>query len=276
MKWFKKGADKPKDWKTWSLFGQHSGPPMFALVRPALLRATAGVYQAPPPGLTGLEPFPSAIAMADGCNFLYTDEFLPELALVSIDCVTNTGHIQDVNIRKHYLGHAMVKLAGNLNMDVGSFFQSLVDGKRAIVAAAMVSDPPKPIYASAGTALELATKDGVVWYHYRPLKCISSSVPSDPPPPVASGFILAGALGPLKTTAGEYFFPYMATTTSSDMDGVVELEGVVEYCHAHNLSDLPVQGRERWCADFLRPAIENMQARIEAGCLTTGCETSPF
>lgn len=122
MKWFKKSRE-PRNWNTGRWFEPHLGAPKFALVRPALLNAASGVYESPPPAL---DPVPCAIAMANGHNFEYTPEFRPELALISVGCVTLDGDVQNVQVRKHYLGHALSSLAANLNLDTGTLLQSSV------------------------------------------------------------------------------------------------------------------------------------------------------
>jgi hypothetical protein len=253
MNWFKKSKEQPKDWQTVSVFKSHSGPPMFALVRPALLNAASGIYQVAPPDLY---PIPCAFAVSGGRYYDYTSESRLGLALISMPCVSEAGDVRYVQIRKLYLDYVVTLLAANVKLDVNRFFQTLVEGKRAIVAGVVATDPPKLIYSAPHEALDAllmperhsAMKSGVTWLFYSESR---------------SGFLIADAFGPLKTTEGEYFFSYTATTTSSDMEGVNELEGVVGYCYTHNLSTLPLPGRERWCTDFLRPALEHIQVKMK-------------
>ena len=253
MNWFKKSKEQPKNGQNISLFEPHPCTPMFALVRPALLNIASGTYQVAPPDLN---PMPDAIAVAGGRYYEYTPESKLGLALVSMPCVSEAGDIQNVQIRKLYLDYAVTSLVAKLRLDFSEFLRTLVEGKRAIVAAVVPIDPPKLIYSAPHKALDalsiserdLATKSGLLWLFYLPSR---------------ASFLSADALGPLKTTGKEYFFSYIATTTSSDMEGVNELEGVVRYCYSHNLSALPLPGRERWCSGFIQPALEHVKVKMK-------------
>ena len=253
MDWFKKKTEKPKNWRTVSLFRSDLKIPMFAIVRPALLNEAAGIYQVAPPDL---RPVPRAFAVPGGRYYEYTPENRVGLALISIPCVTGAGDVRHVQMRKLYLDYAITALAANLNLDVHSFLRTLVEGKRAMVAGIVMTEPPKLIYSTVKEALDAlsipdrdhATKSRVMWLLY---------------PEARSGFLTPDVLGPLSTTAGEYFFSYTATTTSSDKECVEQLEELVGYCFSNNLLTLPLPGRERWCTDFLRPSLEHMLVKMK-------------
>jgi len=251
MNWFKKGSKKPKDLSTIDLFKPYPNTLALALVRPTLLDWAQGkIHRDTPPNL---HPRPNSYRTPYG---LYKYDGTGKLNLISIPCVNETGTVIRAQIREIYLAHILGNQAAALNLDLDSFWNTIIEGKQVIIAGVEGVDPPRLMYSTEQEVFE----------------AISNSQQNGSSDPAIMAmredrdltlYSTIGVSNPLQTATGEYCFTYWHTVTDSKIvENMIHLESIVTYCHSNNLSVLPSPECEAWRVDVLQPLLNRIRATI--------------
>jgi hypothetical protein len=252
MNWFKRGPGKPKDVQTTDLFRPHPGTLALALVRPCLLDWVQGKTPRETP--RDLDPVPDSFYTPYGP---YKYDGTSKLALIPVDCISETATIIDARIRVIYLTHILNTLARSLNQDFDTFFNTAVQGEQIMIIAGVEgADPPRLMYSRERDVFDV----------------LSKSERSGPADPAIVGVITGkdsrlysptGIVNPLQTPAGEYSFTYWASSIDNKtIEKMRGLENIVAYCHEKNLPILPSPERENWIAGVLKPFLSHIRLKV--------------
>jgi hypothetical protein len=155
--------------------------------------------------------------------------------------------------------------AAALNLDLDSFWNTIIEGKQVIIAGVEGVDPPRLMYSTEQEVFD----------------AIESSQQNASSDPAIMGLITGPAMmviredrdltlystigvsNPLQTATGEYCFTYWHTVTDSKIvENMMHLENIVAYCHDNNLSVLPSPECEAWRVDVLQPLLNKIRAKI--------------
>ncbi len=251
MNWFKKNSKQPKDMPAINLFKPYPETLALALVRPTLLDWAQGkIHRDTPPNL---HPRPNSYRTPYG---LYKYDGTGKLNLISIPCVNETGTVIRAQIREIYLAHILGNQAAALNLDLDSFWNTIIEGKQVIIAGVEGVDPPRLMYSTEQEVFE----------------AISNSQQNGSSDPAIMAiredrdltlYSTIGVSNPLQTATGEYCFTYWHTVTDSKIvENMIHLENIVIYCHSNNLSVLPSPECEAWRVDVLQPLLNKIRATI--------------